>query len=50
MPTTSKKLRRHVSLGPVHLSVHPSVHYTCTRSRTIRDNTLKFGMWVEYEN
>ena len=31
-------------------SVRPSVHYTCTLSRTVRDRTLKFGMWVEYEN
>ena len=36
--------------GPVHLSVRPSVRYTCTRSRTARDRILKFGMWVEYEN
>ena len=51
MPPTSKKLMRHISLGlPICLSVRPSVRYTCTRSRTIRDKTLKFGMWVEYEN
>ena len=26
------------------LSVRPSVCYTCTRSRTVRDRILKFGM------
>ena len=36
--------------GPVRLSVHPSVCYTCTRSGTVRDRILKFGMWDEYEN
>ena len=30
--------------------VHPSVCYTCTWSRTVRDRILKFGMWDEYEN
>ena len=36
--------------GPVHLSVRPSVRYTCAWSRTAKDRILKFGMWVEYEN
>ena len=36
---------------PVRWSVRLSVcPYTCTRSRTVRDRILKFGMWVEYEN
>ena len=61
MPPTSKKLRWHIGLGPsvpmsVHLSVtlalglRPSVSYACTRSRTVRNRILKFGMWDEYEN
>ena len=51
MPPTSKKLRRHIGLGlSVRLSVHPSVCYTCTRSRTVRDRILKLGMQDEYEN
>ena len=36
--------------GPVRPFVRASVRYTCTRSRTVRDRILKFGMWVEYEN
>ena len=32
--------------GPVFLSVSPSVCYTCTRSRTVRDRILKFGMYM----
>ena len=47
MPPTSMKLRKHINLG---LSICPSIRYTCTRSRTVRDRTLKFGMWVEYDN
>ena len=47
MPPTSKKMRRHIGLG---LSDRPSVHYACTWSKTVRDRTLKFGMWDEYEN
>ena len=31
----------------VHLSVCPCVRYTCTRSRTIRDKILKFGMKIK---
>ena len=27
-----------------------SVRYVCTRSRTVRERILKFGMWDEYEN
>ena len=51
MPPTSKKLRKHISLGlSICLSVRLSVRYTCTRPRTVRDKTLKFGMWVEYGN
>ena len=47
MSPTSKMLRRHISLG---LSICMAVRYTCTRSRILRDRTLNFGMWVEYEN
>ena len=47
LPPTSKKLRRHIGLG---LSVRPSIRYACTRSRTVRDRILKFGMCDEYEN
>ena len=43
MPPTSKKLRRHIGLGL-------SVRYVCTRSRTVRERILNFGMWDEYEN
>ena len=34
---------------PIFL-VCPPVCYTCTRSRTVRDRILKFGMQDEYEN
>ena len=45
MPKTSKKFGRHIGLGlSVRPSVRPSVCYTCTRSRTVRDRILKFGM------
>ena len=30
--------------------VRPSVCYTCTRSRTVRDRILKFGLCDEYGN
>ena len=44
-------LRRHIGLGlSVCPSFCPSVFYTCTRSSTVRDRILKFGMWDEYEN
>ena len=36
---------------PVHLSVRLSVTLALGQeSRTVRDRTVKFGMWVEYEN
>ena len=30
--------------------VRPSVCYTCTRPRSVRDRILKFGRYDEYEN
>ena len=51
MPPTPKKFEVAEAywFGPVRPSVRPSVCNTCTRSRTVRDRILKFGMWDEYE-
>ena len=50
MPPASKKLSRHIGLDlSVRPSICPSDRYACTRSRTVRDRILKFGMWDEYE-
>ena len=43
MPPTSKKLRRHIGLGPICLTADLFV------SLSVTDRILKFGMRDEYE-
>ena len=47
-----RRRRRHIGLvlSVRPPSICPSVCYTCTRSRTVRERILKLGLWDEYEN